>query len=150
MSKVIDWVTKPINLRNIVIIILFLASSVVAVLAVYGGVRICTLQERFDIVKAQQVKITELRKEICWLREVYEHVVIKLSAESKYSIITSKNGQRIHLFATKLGIEPITPNKPYSRHRVAFLHDEKIDLLAEQLDSNNDYVINLDESFKLY
>ena len=78
------------------------------------------------------------------------HVVVKLSAESKYSIITPKNGQRIHLFATELDIEPIMPNKPYSRHRVAFLHDEKIEQLAKQLDINQDYIIDLGESFKLY
>lgn len=79
-----------------------------------------------------------------------EHVVVKLSAESKYSIITPKNGQRIHLFAKKLDIEPIMPNKLYSRHRVAFSHDKKIDRLAEQLDTDQDYIIDLDESFKLY
>lgn len=68
MSKIFNWVTTPIHTRNTIVVILFLFGVATIVLAVYGSVRICTLQERFDTIKLQQIEITELKEKIQWLR----------------------------------------------------------------------------------
>lgn len=80
----------------------------------------------------------------------YELLLVKLSTESKYSIITSKTGYQINVFANKLETAPIILNRTYSRYSVAFFHSEKLEQLAEKLDINNDYKIDLEELFKIY
>ena len=58
-----------IDVRHTIIVILILFSIAVIVLAAYGSVRICTLQERFDTIKIQQVEIDELKAKIYQLKQ---------------------------------------------------------------------------------
>lgn len=76
MSKTFNWATFPIHLRNIIILGLFLCSSIVIIFAIYGGVRIYTTQEKLNTIKCQQIKIVELEEKICWLRQMNDLSIV--------------------------------------------------------------------------
>ncbi len=113
-------------------------------LLLIAGLSTCLFFNGRNYAKAQ-----EIYEPVKNLSE-YGHVSVRLSANSKYSIVTEKKGWHVETFGKYAGVTPIISNRKYSRFTVAFPDSLKLEQSANKLDKNNDGTIDLDELSDIY
>lgn len=75
----------------------------------------------------------------------YDHVVVRISADKKLYMVTSRNGAHVRILAEKVGVEPIKHNRTYRHFDIAFTPNLKVSNFVEAIDWNKDDLITLDE-----
>ena len=109
-----------------------------------AGLSTCLFFNGGNYAKAQEVEPAKNLSE-------YGHVLVRLSANSKYSMVTTKESEyHVETFGKYAGVDPIISNRKYSRFTVAFPDSLEIEQSASKLDKNNDRIIDLDELSDVY